>query len=40
MNESIATIQTDALERIAAAADERALEDARVAVIGKKAASR
>ncbi len=36
MNEQIASIQTDALERIAAAADERSLEDARVAVLGKK----
>lgn len=36
MNESIASIQTDALERIANAADERALEDARVGVLGKK----
>lgn len=36
MNEQIASIQTEALDRIAAAADERSLEDARVAVLGKK----
>ena len=36
MNESIGTIQTAALAQIAAAACERALEDARVAVLGKK----
>ena len=36
MNEQIASIQTQALELIAAAGDERSLEDARVAVIGKK----
>jgi phenylalanyl-tRNA synthetase alpha chain len=36
MNEQIDAIQTEALERIAAALDERSLEDARVAVLGKK----
>ncbi|HVJ44956.1 MAG TPA: phenylalanine--tRNA ligase subunit alpha, partial [Luteolibacter sp.] len=36
MNEQIASIQSEALDRIAAAADERALEDARVNVLGKK----
>ena len=36
MNEQIASIQADALERIAAATDERAVEEARVAVLGKK----
>jgi phenylalanyl-tRNA synthetase alpha chain len=36
MNEAIAAIEADALARIAAAADERALEDARVAVLGRK----
>ena len=36
MNEQIATIQSQALELIASATDERSLEDARVAVIGKK----
>ena len=36
MNEQIASIQSAALELIAAAANERALEDARVAVTGKK----
>lgn len=36
MNEQIATIQSEALAKIAAAADERALEDARVTVLGKK----
>ncbi len=38
MNESLTAIQTEALERIAAASDARALEDARVAVLGKKGA--
>jgi phenylalanyl-tRNA synthetase alpha chain len=36
MNEHIASIQSSALELIAAAADARALDDARVAVLGKK----
>ena len=36
MNESIAAIQADALARISAAADERSLDDARVAVLGRK----
>lgn len=36
MNEQIASIQSSALELIAAAADARALDDARVAVLGKK----
>ncbi len=36
MNEQIASIQSVALELIAAAADERSLDDARVASIGKK----
>ena len=36
MKEQIPAIQTDALARITAAADERSLEDARVAVLGKK----
>lgn len=36
MNEPIASIQTEALARIAAAGDSRALEDARVAALGKK----
>lgn len=36
MNDPIGTIQTEALARIAAATDERALDDARVAVLGKK----
>jgi phenylalanyl-tRNA synthetase alpha chain len=36
MNESLAAIQADALARIAAAADARTLDDARVATIGKK----
>jgi phenylalanyl-tRNA synthetase alpha chain len=36
MNESIEAIQTEALAQITAARDERALEDARVAVLGKK----
>lgn len=36
MNEQIATIQSSALELIAAANDARSLEDARVAVLGKK----
>jgi phenylalanyl-tRNA synthetase alpha chain len=36
MNEQIASIQSSALELIAAAADTRALDDARVAVLGKK----
>jgi phenylalanyl-tRNA synthetase alpha chain len=36
MNESIAAIQTEALAQIRAAGDERMLEDARVAVLGKK----
>jgi phenylalanyl-tRNA synthetase alpha chain len=36
MNEQIASIQADALGRIAAATDERAVEEARVAVLGKK----
>lgn len=36
MNEQIASIQSSALELIAAAANARALDDARVAVLGKK----
>jgi len=36
MNDSLSAIQTEALARIAAAGDARALEDARVAVLGKK----
>jgi phenylalanyl-tRNA synthetase alpha chain len=36
MKEQIEAIQTEALERIAAATDERSLDDARVAVLGKK----
>lgn len=36
MNDSLFAIQTDALERITAAGDARALEDARVAALGKK----
>jgi len=36
MKEQIPTIQSDALTRIAAAADERSLEDVRIAVLGKK----
>ncbi|MES2995237.1 MAG: phenylalanine--tRNA ligase subunit alpha [Verrucomicrobiota bacterium] len=36
MNEQISTIQTEGLARISAAADERALEEARVSVLGKK----
>jgi phenylalanyl-tRNA synthetase alpha chain len=36
MNEQIASIQTAALELIAAASDVRTLDDARVAVLGKK----
>ncbi|MBK1881479.1 phenylalanine--tRNA ligase subunit alpha [Luteolibacter pohnpeiensis] len=36
MKEQIAAIQTEALARISAAEDERMLEDARVAVLGKK----
>ena len=36
MNEQVATIQTDALALIATANDERALENARVSVLGKK----
>jgi phenylalanyl-tRNA synthetase alpha chain len=36
MNEQIASIQSAALELIAAASDERSLDDARVAVLGKK----
>lgn len=36
MNEQIASIQSSALELIAAANDARALDDARVAVLGKK----
>ena len=36
MNEHIASIQTQALELIAAAADARSLDDARVSVLGKK----
>jgi phenylalanyl-tRNA synthetase alpha chain len=36
MNEQIASIQSAALELIAAAGDERSLDDARVAVLGKK----
>jgi phenylalanyl-tRNA synthetase alpha chain len=36
MKDQIEAIQTEALARIAAAADTRALEDARVAVLGKK----
>jgi len=38
MNEAIAAIQAEALARIAAAADTRALEDARVGALGKKGA--
>lgn len=36
MNDSLSAIQTEALARIAAAADTRALEDTRVAILGKK----
>lgn len=36
MNEQIASIQTAALELIAAASDVRSLDDARVAILGKK----
>jgi phenylalanyl-tRNA synthetase alpha chain len=36
MNEHIASIQTQALELIAAASDARSLDDARVSVLGKK----
>jgi phenylalanyl-tRNA synthetase alpha chain len=36
MKDQIPAIQTEAMERIAAAQDSRALEDARVAVLGKK----
>jgi len=36
MNQSIGTIETEALAQIAAATDERTLDDARVAVLGKK----
>ena len=36
MKEQIPAIQSDAITRIANAADERSLEDARVAVLGKK----
>ena len=36
MNEQIQAIQTQALAQITAAADERSLDDARVAVLGKK----
>jgi phenylalanyl-tRNA synthetase alpha chain len=36
MNEQIASIQSSALELIANAADERSLDDARVAILGKK----
>eukprot|EP00903_Cladosiphon_okamuranus_P004008 g4006.t1 len=36
MNEQIASIQTAALELIAAASDERSLDDARVSTLGKK----
>jgi len=36
MKEQIGSIQTEALAQIAAAANERALDDARVAVLGKK----
>jgi phenylalanyl-tRNA synthetase alpha chain len=36
MKEQIPAIQSDALAQIAAAADERSLEDVRVAVLGKK----
>ena len=36
MNEQIASIQSAALELISTAADERSLDDARVAVVGKK----
>ena len=36
MKEQIEAIQTEALAQISAAADERALDDARVAVLGKK----
>jgi phenylalanyl-tRNA synthetase alpha chain len=38
MNDSLSAIQTEALARIAAAGDARALEDARVATLGKKGA--
>ena len=36
MNEEIQSIQTDALAAITAAADEKSLDDARVASLGKK----
>ncbi|MES2477382.1 MAG: phenylalanine--tRNA ligase subunit alpha, partial [Verrucomicrobiota bacterium] len=36
MKEQIEAIQTEALAQISAAADERSLDDARVAVLGKK----
>lgn len=36
MNEQISTIRSEAIERIRAAADERTLDEARVAVLGKK----
>ena len=36
MKEQIPAIQSDAITRIAAASDERSLEDVRVAVLGKK----
>ncbi|NJM38044.1 MAG: phenylalanine--tRNA ligase subunit alpha, partial [Akkermansiaceae bacterium] len=36
MKEQIEAIQTDALAQISAATDERSLDDARVAVLGKK----
>jgi phenylalanyl-tRNA synthetase alpha chain len=36
MNEQIAAAEAEALERIASAADERALEEARVSVLGRK----
>ena len=36
MNQEIESIQTDALAAIAAAGDEKSLDDARVAFLGKK----
>ena len=36
MNQEIESIQTDALAAIAAAGDEKSLDDARVAYLGKK----
>lgn len=38
MNDSISTLKDHALEQIGAAADERSLNDARVAILGKKGA--